>query len=750
MNQDVLRDISEKYCGLLRAFLLSPEGNAASEQLQLAHHLGGSLVMGRIAPAELLGIHQAAVESLANCCPALQLAQIGARLNMPLVTMYQAYESAFRERIAVRYQDLAASFFCASGEQELIARQIGDVFNDFNTHLGSIIGFAEMVEDELSRKSSGQQSLHLLMQNLTALLKAEHAIQQRIRSSERQFRTLVDNSPDVILRYDMEGRCVFANPAFTRETGLMADQDINTILDRSANRRWDDESCSFGERVRQVAATGVADVVVLEWRHPQGHLVSHEMHIVPEYDADEQIFGTLAIGRDVTRRKEVEFKLRHQANYDPLSGLPNRRLLGDMLQREVASAKKHAYPLAVVFIDLDRFKDVNDSLGHSVGDQLLVVAAQRVRASVREHDLVARLAGDEFVAVLPRLEASAALTRIGDDIVAALAEPFQLGEHRVRISASVGIAIYPHDADTVTTLIGCADQAMFAAKGGGRNGLAFFTEDMREKSFERRRLLNDLYDALQEGQFELHFQPALELQSGVIHKAEALVRWRHPAFGMISPDRFIPLAEESGLIFDLGRWILQEAARVSVRWNAQGTSPFRKQISVNLSPVQFLNGHYDAIVMDQLSLQGCQPGLIAIEITEGLLLDDSEAVRSQLNNLRAAGIQVALDDFGTGYSAMSYLKKFSMDYLKIDRSFVQDMVDADSNKAIVEAIIVMAHRLGMKVIAEGVETMVQAQLLRDAGCEYVQGYLYSRPLPEDDFLNFAASAHSPADAAAAR
>ncbi|MBG7621614.1 EAL domain-containing protein [Herbaspirillum sp. AP02] len=745
MSRDALRDIAEKYVVLLHEFLLSTEQDILDAQLEQAHRLGHLLVQSRIAPVEILEIHQGAIQRLVGVCPAVSFSDFGARLNLPLITMYRAYENAFRERIAMRYQDLASSFFGVAGEQELIAQQIGDVFNDFNTHLGSIIGFAEMVEDELSRKSSAQQSLHMLMQNLTALLKAEHAIQQRISNSERQFRTLVDNSPDVILRYDIHGKCIFANPAFTRETGLRADQDIHTILDHSAGRRRGDESRGFDERVRQVAATGVADVVVLEWRHPLGHLVSHEMHIVPEYDADEKIFGMLAIGRDVTRRKEVELKLRHQANYDLLSGLPNRRLLGDMLQREVASAKGEGYPLSVLFIDLDRFKDVNDTLGHSVGDQLLVVAAQRIRASVREYDLVARLAGDEFVAVLPKLEASESLTRIGYDIVAALVEPFQLGPHRVRISASVGIAIYPHDASTVTALIGCADQAMFAAKAGGRNGLAFFTQGMRERSFERRRLLNDLYDALQERQFELHFQPALELDSGHIHKAEALVRWRHPSLGMISPERFIPLAEESGLIFELGRWILQEAARVSVRWNALAGSVFRKQISVNLSPAQFLNGHYDSVVLEQLAQQGCASQLIAIEITEGLLLDDSEAVRSQLNNLREAGIQVALDDFGTGYSAMSYLKKFSMDYLKIDRSFVKDMVDADSNRAIVEAIIVMAHRLGMKVIAEGVETMMQAQLLRDAGCEYVQGYLYARPLPEDEFLKFATAGQPVAD-----
>lgn len=750
MIRDVPGDIAEKYFALLHEFLLSTGLNCANAPLELAHHLGQQLVQAGVPPAEILQIHHLALGRLANQCPSISLARVGAQINVPLITMYRAYEHAFRERIATRYQDLATSFFDVSGEQELIARQIGDVFNDFNTHLGSIIGFAEMVEDDLSRKSSGQQSLHMLMQHLTALLKAEHAIQQRISNSERQFRTLVDNSPDVILRYDIDGKCVFANPAFTRETGLRADQDINSILGSSAGRRRCDQEHSFDQRVRGVAATGVADVLVLEWRHPQGHLVSHEMHIVPEYDSEEKIFGALAIGRDVTRRKEMEFKLRHQANYDLLSGLPNRRLLGDMLQREVAGAKREGRSLAVLFIDLDRFKDVNDTLGHSVGDQLLVVAAQRIRASVREYDLVARFAGDEFVAVLPGLEESDALTRIGNDIVAALAEPFQLGPHRVRISASVGVAIYPRNASTVTALIGCADQAMFAAKGSGRNSVAFFTEDMRAKNSERRRLLNDLYDALQEDQFELNFQPALELESGYVHKAEALVRWRHPSLGMIAPDRFIPLAEESGLIFELGRWILREAARVAVRWNAQADSAWRKQISVNLSPVQFLNGQYDRVVLDELCLQGCAPNLIAVEITEGLLLDDSQAVRTQLNNLRLAGIQVALDDFGTGYSAMSYLKKFSMDYLKIDRSFVKDMADADGNRAIVEAIVVMAHRLGMEVIAEGVETMTQAQLLRDAGCEYVQGYLYARPLPEQEFLRFATSGHTVSDVAALR
>lgn len=727
-------DAGQRYFRILRKAVMAMDAHTFEVHLTEAFELGRTLVDRQVPPDELVGIHHEAVLRLAHARPHLTLARVADKLNRPLMEMSMAYGMAFREQMERRYQHLARTYVERSQDRDASRLRMGDIFNDFNNLLGSVIGFAEMAGDELPAQSAGQHSLAMVMASLNALVKAEQAIQQTVQTNERRLRTLVDNSPDIIVRYDLAGKCVFANPAYCRETGLALEQALNTHADFGGLSRQREERGDFGRRVRQVAESGISDIILLEWRHPLGHRVSHEMHVVPERDADGRVFGTLAIGRDVTARMAAELMLHHQANFDQLSGLPNRRLLEDMLQREVARARERRHQLAAMFIDLDRFKDVNDTLGHAVGDQLLIVASQRIRDTIRESDTVARLAGDEFIVILPQLGAPATLTRIGQALVSALCQPFQLGPHKAYISASVGIAVFPDDTDCAVSLIGCADQAMYAAKLAGRNGYSFFTAAMREQNLQRHQLLSDLHTALESGQFEVHYQPIVHLSSQRVYKAEALVRWRHPVLGMVPPDQFIPLAEETGVIHALGAWVLREAARTAARWNAmEGISC--AQISVNFSPLQFARDG-GATILDALGQMGAEPSHIIIEITEGLLLDDSLNVTKQLRALREAGVQVSLDDFGTGYSALSYLRKFNMDYLKIDRSFVRDMLDSADNLAIVEAIVVMAHRLGMKVVAEGVETVRQAELLVAAGCEYVQGYLYARPLETDDFLAF--------------
>jgi diguanylate cyclase (GGDEF)-like protein len=500
-----------------------------------------------------------------------------------------------------------------------------------------------------------------------------------------------------------------------------------------------DAAPGFLRRLRRMARSGVPDTIVVEWRHPDGRIDRHEMHVVPEADRGQQALAALEAGRNLAQRTEIALSLLQQDRYDPQSGLPNRRLLERLLQAEVDFARREGQRLAVLFIDLDRFKDVNDTFGHEAGDQLLVEAAQRIRAGLGAADTLARVAGDEFVVLLPQAGRPDTLRGVAQSLLAGLAHPFYLGQHKLRLSASVGIAVFPHDADTAVGLIGCADLAMYAVKLAGRNNLAFFTREMRNKNEQRHRLLRDLPDALAAGQFELHYQPILELRGGRINKAEALLRWRHPELGMVAPDRFIPLAEETGLIQQLGAWVLREAAATARRWNSMcpGSS---KQIGVNLSPLQFAKGRCDLVALQVLRESGCEPAHLLIEVTEGLLLDDSPHVMSQLRNLSAAGVQIALDDFGTGYSAMSYLMKFNMDYLKIDRSFIRDMVGSPRSLAIVEAMVGMAHRLGMRVVAEGVETAAQADSLAAAGCEYGQGYLYCPPRPVDEFLELAAGA----------
>lgn len=435
-------------------------------------------------------------------------------------------------------------------------------------------------------------------------------------------------------------------------------------------------------------------------------------------------------------RKQIEELMHLEASYDSLSGLPNRRLFCDRLREEMAKAERGGYSLAMLFIDLDRFKEVNDTLGHEAGDSLLVEAARRIRACVRESDTVARLAGDEFVVILAEVGETAPQNRVAQCIVESMTQPFLIGEHIAYISASIGIAGYPQDADSVETLMGCADQAMYASKQAGRNNFSFFTRRMQEQARQRLHLTGDLRDALGKGQLEVYYQPIIDVVSGLPVKAEALLRWQHPQYGMVSPEQFIPIAEETGLIQEIGVWVFREAADTAKRWNALTEEEGMRQISVNMSPRQFVRGNPDVLCIEYLQAIGLNPKAVVIEITEGLLLDDQADVLNKLRHFYEAGMELALDDFGTGYSAMAYLKKFNIDYIKIDRSFVRDLETDPSDRAIAEAIVAMAHRLGLKVIAEGVETEGQRALLMAVGCEYVQGYLYAKPMPVEAFFKY--------------
>jgi diguanylate cyclase (GGDEF)-like protein/PAS domain S-box-containing protein len=429
--------------------------------------------------------------------------------------------------------------------------------------------------------------------------------------------------------------------------------------------------------------------------------------------------------------KRAEDMIWRQANYDSVTQLPNRSLFHDRLEQEMRKTQRKGQVLALMFIDLDRFKEVNDTLGHDVGDVLLVEAARRIIACVRSSDTVARIGGDEFTVILPQLDDVNRVGQVAACIIDTLATPFQLGDESVYISASLGITLYPNDADEVEGLLKNADQAMYVAKSRGRNGYSYFTSQMQEYAQSRQHLIKDLRGALPERQFRLYFQPIIDLSSGAIVKAEALIRWQHPQRGLVSPLEFIALAEETGMIVEIGNWVFNEAVDWMRRWHAQGYTC--RQVSVNKSPNQFLLDDLHESWVAHLREIGLPGESVVIEITEGLLLDARTEVTQSLLNFRDAGIQVALDDFGTGYSSLSYLKKFDIDYLKIDRSFVRDLASDPNDLALSEAIIVMAHKLGLKVVAEGVETVEQRDMLRAAGCDYVQGFLYAKPMPAEEF-----------------
>ncbi|MDD2881956.1 MAG: EAL domain-containing protein [Rhodoferax sp.] len=461
-----------------------------------------------------------------------------------------------------------------------------------------------------------------------------------------------------------------------------------------------------------------------KWVHSRGMVISRDIRGLPL-----RMIGTHT---DITERKQAEAQVWQQAHFDALTGLPNRRMMQERLTQEIKKCRRDGLQLALLFIDLDHFKEVNDTLGHDRGDLLLLEAGRRIQICLREVDTVARMGGDEFTVIISELADATHLQGILPKLLQTLSASFQLGLDQVFVSASIGVTVYPYDGLEIETLLKNADQALYVAKGAGRNRYSFFTPALQEAARMRAQLTHDLRAALARQEFRVFYQPIVELATGAIHKAEALVRWQHPTRGLISPAEFIPVAESSGLIVDMGEWVFVQAAAQVQAWRANLHPQF--QISVNKSPVQFESpnpAHTPWI--EQLQARGLPGDCIVVEITEGLLLSTSGGVVEQLLKLRDVGINVSLDDFGTGYSSLSYLQRFDIDFVKIDQSFVRNLVAGSTDLVLCQAIIAMAHALGMKVVAEGVETADQRDLLTAAGCDFAQGYLYSRPVPAGEF-----------------
>ena len=553
---------------------------------------------------------------------------------------------------------------------------------------------------------------------------------KEIEESMKLASLVYQSSSEAMAVTDPDGIIMDINPAFTAVTGYTREEVIGKNANILNSGRQDD---SFYQAMwHSINATGTWQGEILN-RRKNGEIYAEWLTINTICDENGLPYRRVELFSDITKRKESEQIIWHQANFDILTGLPNRNMFQDRLDQEIKKAQRSGQQLALMFLDLDHFKDVNDTLGHGLGDQLLKETANRISSCVRASDTVARLGGDEFTILITDLEGHSSVELISRKILQKLAEPFHLGENVVYITVSIGLTFYPEDSEDIDTLLKNADQAMYAAKSEGRNRYYYFTASMQEAAQTRMQLVTDLRTALAENQLHLHYQPIVEMASGEIHKAEALIRWLHPERGLISPVQFIPVAEETGMINEIGDWVFHESARQVLEWRANYDD--KLQISINKSPVQFQrggteHGHWTQY-LKKLGLPGSS---IAVEITEGLLLEASPSISNQLLELREAAIQVAIDDFGTGYSSLAYLKRFDIDYVKIDRSFVRGIASNPNDMVLCEAIIVMAHKLGMRVIAEGVETQEQRQLLLEAGCDFAQGFLFSKPVEATQFV----------------
>ncbi|MBL6987913.1 MAG: EAL domain-containing protein, partial [Methylobacter sp.] len=534
---------------------------------------------------------------------------------------------------------------------------------------------------------------------------------------------------EAIMVADADNRIVTVNPAFTELTGYSLQEAIGqpTTLLKSGHQNEGFYQIMW----HALETTGHWQGEIWN-RRKNGEIYLEWLTINTVYDDQNKVLHRVAMFSDITDQKHAEQTIWQQANFDSLTGLPNRHMFYERLAQEMKKSQRVGLPLALLFLDLDHFKDVNDTLGHCKGDLLLKEMAQRLLNCVRNTDTVARLGGDEFTIILAELQDQDSIERLAQDILRQLTKPFELAGDSAYVSVSIGITLYPEDTDDIDVLIKNADQAMYAAKDQGRNCRHYFTISMQEAALTKMRLINDLRNALAERQFRLAYQPIVELASGSIYKAEALIRWQHPTRGLISPADFIPVAEATGMIIDIGEWVFREAVQQAAHWRTEHHNEF--QISINKSPVQFQkegNGHL--AWFEHLRELGLPGQSVIVEITEGLLMDAGALIIDQLLAFRDAGIQVSLDDFGTGYSSLSYLKKFDIDYLKIDQSFTRNLSPSGNDLALCEAIIVMAHKLGIKVIAEGIETQEQCDLLMAADCDYGQGYLFSRPVSADEF-----------------
>lgn len=601
-----------------------------------------------------------------------------------------------------------------------------------------VAGMSEQfgIYEVAGRDAYGAEDARLLagLAHLTASLLQVHSLAQRSTHAYAQMEAqlahqsqILDQIHESVLTMDQMGYITSWNRGAEELFGYTALEAIGRNIlflyaDEEENEDMPDAFAEGGGRMMEVKR-----------RKKSGEVFWASLSLSPLRDLAERPIGLIAYLTDITERKQAEEQLHHLAYYDELTGLPNRTLFARLVDQALMVAQRNEASGCVLFLDLNRFKRINDTLGRRIGDELLRQVAQRVRATLREEDVVARLSGDEFAVGLFDIRQHFEATTVAQKLQAALDAPFLIGGHDLRVGASIGISVFPQDGNDAETLLGLADIAMERAKQAAANpdrSVAFYSQDMNQGMQERMRIESGLRQALGNGELILYYQPKFEIGSDRIVGAEALVRWVHPTRGIVPPGEFIPLAESTGLIVQVGEWVLEQACAQAAIWQRAGVPPLR--LAVNVSAREF-TASLPERVADTLARYQLDPSWLELEITESTLMHDFERVTGIMDHVNQLGVALSLDDFGTGYSSLSYLKRFPIDTLKIDRSFTTGIPADASDCAIAGTIISMARQLGLRVIAEGVETVEQLDFLREAGCDEVQGYLYSKPLPAFEF-----------------
>ncbi|MFZ6723047.1 bifunctional diguanylate cyclase/phosphodiesterase [Undibacterium sp. Ji49W] len=577
------------------------------------------------------------------------------------------------------------------------------------------------------RQPLSPDKFSLQMLEMAANLIAIGIERKQTEETLRKLSQALEQSSNAIVITDTLVNIEYANDAYLKNAGMRLDEVIGC---KPSIMRSGQTAPEIYADMWQQLERGESWKGELVNRYADGLDHTDLAHISPIRNSEGVVTHYLSIQEDITDKKRTEERIKYLAHYDALTGLPNRTLLDELARYALSLAERNNDALAVIFFDLDHFKDINDTLGHSLGDVMLVELAKRLVAAMRENDTISRLGGDEFILLLTGVDEHK-VEQVVQKLMQVVNAPFRIGEYDLNVTASMGIAIYPNDGKDLETLSRNADAAMYRAKREGRNAFRFFTQEMQERSTRHLELVNALRLAVEKQQFQLHYQPQIAMHSGAVVGAEALLRWQHPVLGAVSPAEFIPVAEESGLILSIGEWVLRAAVRQWKQWQANGLPDLL--IAVNLSAVQFRHHDLPAMVTRILREADMPPECLELELTEGVAMHDPQGAIAVMNNLHERGVRMSIDDFGTGYSSLSYLKQFKVYKLKIDQSFVRDISTDPEDRAIVSAVISMARSMGLMTIAEGVETTEQLEFLRQQACDEVQGYLYSRPLPPEQF-----------------